>query len=865
MKTTIKILSLLLALIFVMPILTGCEAVTDFLGSFIIIDDGTPDVQEGGKYYVTIQWVQGQKVLKEETVEKGTTLTEWTPAVEGMEFQGWYERPYIKKFDFSKPVTKSMIIYASFKSDDAVIEPGDEMPDWYLIGAGKGDLNKCNNWQHEAAAANLGLKAGEDGIYRVTLSLYAGDQFKMTNNLGWDNEKAIDKMAGFADGAVKDAEGNVVFIAGENNNFVLAEGRDGKYEISYDANLDVISFKFIEALESLPDDIRLIGDFNNWNTSYGEGDYKFTSNDGVNWTYTWEVVGSATFKLYNNLSGVYYPGGMGNDLVISEGTYTVHFNSNTREIVVKDSNGNTVDVGGGNEGGGDNGGGTTVTPNANPVEKVYVVLNSTWNDGSKMGAWTWVDGGAEQWADFVATETEGVYEVSIPAGANMVIFVDFNEGTTEYNWDMKREQTSDLAVPDKSDDKIYYHVSNGTWSNSSENSGEGSGSTGNGPALTETVTVYFENNWLWTNVACYYWGGEGFVATEWPGAPMTKVGTLDGHDVYSIELPVGVIGFLFTGNKDTEPHDLDQSPDISTEGISNGSAWKMDWADGNIVTAITYDPNAEENPENPENPVVPSDGKTLYLVPNKNWLEGGARFAVYYWDGNGSDGWVSMTLVEGTLYTATVPAGNPNIIFCRMNPSVTENGWSNKWNQTADLMLPTDGTNCYTVAEGAWDKGSGSWSTHEAGSCVHTPAGDPTVITAPTCTTEGQGSYVCSKCSETYTASIPATGHSYENGTCTSCGIGSVYSVVGSIPGLSWEPADTAGDMTYDAETGIYTKVFTNVAAGKYEYKVCLNHEWNDGQYPTGMVNETVTVDAAGSTVTVTWNPSTQTLEATVS
>ena len=329
MKKTIKILSFLLALVFAVSLFTACDSQQD-----------VEPVYEEGKTLLTIQWVWGQKVLKEELVEKGTVLTEWIPEAEGKEFQAWYERPYIKKFDFTKPVTKSMRIYASFIGGDDGGTGGETViPDWYLIGAGKGDLNKCNNWNHEAAAANLGLFAGEDGIYKVTLSLYEGDQFKMTNNFGWDNEKAIDKMSGFANGSVKDENGNVVFTAGENNNFVVAEGMDGKYEISYDATNDIMYFKFIEALETLPDDIRLIGDANGWGTVYGEDDFKFTSTDNENWTYTWEVTSPSTFKVYNNLSGVYYPGGVGNDLHIDvAGTYTIQFNSKTRNIVVTDAN-----------------------------------------------------------------------------------------------------------------------------------------------------------------------------------------------------------------------------------------------------------------------------------------------------------------------------------------------------------------------------------------------------------------------------------------------------------------------------------------------------------------------------------------------
>ena len=74
---------------------------------------------------------------------------------------------------------------------------------------------------------------------------------------------------------------------------------------------------------------------------------------------------------------------------------------------------------------------------------------------------------------------------------------------------------------------------------------------------------------------------------------------------------------------------------------------------------------------------------------------------------------IGMTDTDGDgIYEVNIPVGGyPSVIFCRMNPSTTANNWDNKWNQTADLAIPTDGTNLYTVAEGAWDKGNGAWST----------------------------------------------------------------------------------------------------------------------------------------------------------
>ena len=102
-------------------------------------------------------------------------------------------------------------------------------------------------------------------------------------------------------------------------------------------------------------------------------------------------------------------------------------------------------------------------------------------------------------------------------------------------------------------------------------------------------------------------------------------------------------------------------------------------------------------------------GKVLYLKPNSNWLVDGARFAAYFF-GNG-EAWASMTDSDGDgYYEVTVPgSGYTSVIFCRMSGSNTANNWNNKWNQTSDLTV--DGSNnCYTVKEGTWDSGGGTWS-----------------------------------------------------------------------------------------------------------------------------------------------------------
>ncbi|MBR2382096.1 MAG: hypothetical protein IKA84_06385, partial [Clostridia bacterium] len=226
----------------------------------------------------------------------------------------------------------------------------------------------------------------------------------------------------------------------------------------------------------------------------------------------------------------------------------------------------------------------------------------------------------------------------------------------------------------------------------------------------------------------------------------------------------------------------------------------------------------------------------LYLTPNANWKSDNARFAAYFF-GNGEK-WVSMTYNSSLgVYEVTVPSGYPNVIFCRMNPGTTANNWNNKWNQTADLTVPTTGPNHYTVKEGTWDKGGGTWSTLGS-TCVHA-----NLSAAATCTT----AQTCLDCGDPV---VSALGHTYNSAhLCTRCNEQASFTVAGTGAhlGTEWDTGNTANDMTY--ADGVYTKVYTNVAAGSYLLKVARDHDWGTA-YPGS--DKAYTVSAAGSTVTVT-------------
>ena len=99
----------------------------------------------------------------------------------------------------------------------------------------------------------------------------------------------------------------------------------------------------------------------------------------------------------------------------------------------------------------------------------------------------------------------------------------------------------------------------------------------------------------------------------------------------------------------------------------------------------------------------------IYFKPSSTWIStGNPRFAAYFF-GNGNK-WVSMTKGSDGIYYCEKPSGYTNVIFCRMDPKNSENNWDNKWNQTADLTIPTDGKNYFKANDG-WDGIKDTWST----------------------------------------------------------------------------------------------------------------------------------------------------------
>lgn len=222
----------------------------------------------------------------------------------------------------------------------------------------------------------------------------------------------------------------------------------------------------------------------------------------------------------------------------------------------------------------------------------------------------------------------------------------------------------------------------------------------------------------------------------------------------------------------------------------------------------------------------------IYLVPNENWKKDNARFAMYVWSSDDDYKWIDMTDADGNgIYEGVLPAGYTNIIFGRMDPNKV-NGWSDNkcWNQTDNLVY--DGTNnMYTVAEGAWDRGQGTWSVHKASECAHDYG------------TDG----ICTKCGKELfyivAGYIFKDGDNYAEGDNT------------TLFGSKWDVTDENNRMEYDSESGCYVKIYKNVAKGEYEFKVAVNKSWDESYGDSNNTkngNFHLVVEESGSTVLIT-------------
>lgn len=327
-----------------------------------------------------------------------------------------------------------------------------------------------------------------------------------------------------------------------------------------------------------------------------------------------------------------------------------------------------------------------------PNKTLYLKLGcNEWKAGNQRFVAVLKDPGAEP---LVMTKVnDELYRVEVPSGTNYtkVIFCKMSNNNEQFDWNNKDYQTDNLTIP--TDGKMMYTV-------------------------TEQV-------------------GTQYATGEWSAAP-------DDNSV-TVTAPTNVAnGKVYIGTDDTTQTSTTLTFTKGTAASfyvkaepNTGYAFKNWTVNGttisdNPVMVSVSDTGAlsvNGTPISSLSDLVPTfeggttgDTTTLYLVPNSNWNQAGARFAVFLCNSKTSqtDMWIPMKKVDGNdnLYKVDVLSqyDYQTVIFCRMDPNNTTDSWDNKWNQTGDEAFPTDNKTKFTVDEGQWgssnkDGATGSWST----------------------------------------------------------------------------------------------------------------------------------------------------------
>lgn len=190
-----------------------------------------------------------------------------------------------------------------------------------------------------------------------------------------------------------------------------------------------------------------------------------------------------------------------------------------------------------------------------------------------------------------------------------------------------------------------------------------------------------------------------------------------------------------------------------------------------------------------------------------------------------------------------------------MNPSNTTNNWDNCLNQTSDLTVPTTNSALYTVSEGAWSEGNGSWSVPEF-SVDKSGLSD---VTSSGGTTAEYGTDYTTTLTASAGYKLPSSITVTVNGSTLSSSSYSYNSTNGSvsIPGanitgdiiITASGAEKTYSVTYDLTGCTKSSGAESIKHGQDLYVTITA---NSGFY--GLTKSDITVKRNGITLTTDWD-----------
>lgn len=282
--------------------------------------------------------------------------------------------------------------------------------------------------------------------------------------------------------------------------------------------------------------------------------------------------------------------------------------------------------------------------------------------------------------------SDDLYQVVVPSDKNYtnVIFCKMKNNNEQFDWNNKDYQTDNLTIP--TDGKMMYTVTEQVGTQYA---------TGNWSAAPDdnSVTVTAP-----TNVA----NGKVYIGTDDTTQTSTTLTFTKGTAATFYVKATPNTGWTFK-NWTVNGTTISDNPVMVS--VSDTGALSVN---GTTISSLNdLVPNFEGG--------TTGDTTTLYLVPNSDWKKGVERYAVYLYVSKTEYKWYDMTKVTDDLYKVDVPNEDiskySGIIFVRMNGNTTENNWDNKWNQTKDLTIPTNGDTKFTITSGSGDNYDGAWST----------------------------------------------------------------------------------------------------------------------------------------------------------
>ncbi len=138
------------------------------------------------------------------------------------------------------------------------------------------------------------------------------------------------------------------------------------------------------------------------------------------------------------------------------------------------------------------------------------------------------------------------------------------------------------------------------------------------PEEVGTIKVYFQNNWLWSNVHAYFWGSATTNSAEWPGDAAQFYANDGEYDVYVAEVPADIKGIIFNGIKNDNSGAEDKTPDI--EDFYDGACYSMIWNNKNDVVVNDIDKIVVPEETQPEE-TQPEETKPVEKVEKVTGLQ----------------------------------------------------------------------------------------------------------------------------------------------------------------------------------------------------------------------------------------------------